>query len=195
MTRAETIAAIVLAGGRSSRFGRDKLAEPFAGRPLLDHAIAAVSSFTDEVLVIVAPDATPTVSVGVRLIHDAQAFEGPLAGVVAGLAATEADVVVIVAGDSPTIVPGVLDLLARAIMTTDATAARLEVGEDRPPLPMAVRRSAAWTVADALFATGERRLRALPEALHERSIPEVDWRRVDPAGATLRDIDSPADLV
>ena len=37
-----TVAAIVLAGGRSSRFGRDKLAEPVDGRPLLDHAIDAV---------------------------------------------------------------------------------------------------------------------------------------------------------
>ncbi|MGH2474787.1 MAG: NTP transferase domain-containing protein, partial [Candidatus Limnocylindrales bacterium] len=33
---APRIGAIVLAGGRSSRFGRDKLAEPMDGRPLLD---------------------------------------------------------------------------------------------------------------------------------------------------------------
>ena len=36
------IGAIVLAGGRSSRFGRDKLAESIDGRPLLDRAVEAV---------------------------------------------------------------------------------------------------------------------------------------------------------
>ena len=30
-----TVTGLVLAGGRSSRFGRDKLAEPIDGRPLL----------------------------------------------------------------------------------------------------------------------------------------------------------------
>ena len=37
-----TVTGLVLAGGRSSRFGRDKLAEPIDGRPLLWHAIDAV---------------------------------------------------------------------------------------------------------------------------------------------------------
>lgn len=37
-----SVSAIVLAGGRSSRFGRDKLAEPIAGEPLLNRTIAAL---------------------------------------------------------------------------------------------------------------------------------------------------------
>ncbi len=38
---------------------------------------------------------------GVRIVHDDRAFEGPLAGVSAGLAAIEAGIVLIVAGDMP----------------------------------------------------------------------------------------------
>ena len=85
MSATETVAVIVLAGGRSSRFGRDKLAEPLDGRPLLDHAIDAARRMATEVLVVVAPGSAPAVPAGVQVVHDAQAFEGPLAGVAAGL--------------------------------------------------------------------------------------------------------------
>ena len=188
-----SLAAIVLAGGRSSRFGRDKLAEPFAGRPLLDHAITAVLGLTREVIVVVAPGAVVAVPPGVRVVHDERAFDGPLAGVAAGLAASDADVALIIAGDSPTVVPAVLGLLVDAV-NAGADVARLEVGDDRPPLPMAVLRSVAAASASTLLAAGEHRLRALPETLDEASIPEAIWREVDPAGATLLDIDTPADL-
>ncbi len=191
---AETVAAIVLAGGRSSRFGRDKLAEPLDGRPMLDHAIAAVRHLTSDVLVVVAPGSDEDVASGARIVHDDRAYEGPLAGVAAGLAAAEADIVLIVAGDMPGIVPGVLEHLVSAVTSTGAAAAVLEVGEDRPPLPMAVRRSAAAAAIGDLLASGERRLRALPEALQAATVPEPLWRRDDPDGASLLDIDTIADL-
>ena len=194
MTGKDTIAAIVLAGGRSSRFGRDKLAEPLDGRPLLEHAIGAVRQVTAEVMVVVAPGPDRAVPPGVRIVHDDRAFEGPLAGVATGLAATGADIVLVVAGDMPTVVPGVLDRLVTCLTTTGADAAVLEVGEDRPPIPMAVRRPVAAAAAVALLASGERRLRALPEALHAASVPERAWRRDDPDGASLLDVDTPADL-
>lgn len=194
MTGDVTIAAIVLAGGRSSRFGRDKLAEPLDGRPLLDHAIGAVRQVAAEVLVVVARESDPVVPVGVLIVYDDRAFEGPLAGLATGLATTEADVVLVVAGDMPTLVPGVLKRLVTCLIATGADAAVLEVGEDRPPIPMAVRRSVAAAAAGALLAAGERRLRALPEALNAVSVPEHDWRRDDPDGASLLDVDTPADL-
>ena len=51
------VSAIVLAGGRSSRFGADKLAASMDGRPLLQHAIDAVARVADEVIVVLAAGA------------------------------------------------------------------------------------------------------------------------------------------
>ena len=194
MTGQERVAAIVLAGGRSSRFGRDKLVEPIRGRPMVAHAIDAVRSVAAEVLVVVAPGSDPAVLDGVRIVHDELAFEGPLAGIAAGLSATDAEIVVVVAGDMPTVVPDVLRRLVTCLITTAADGAVLVVGEDRPPIPMAVRRSAASAAAATLLASGERRLRALPEALNAAGIPEGDWREDDPGGVSLLDVDTPADL-
>ena len=59
------LGAVILAGGRSRRFGRDKLAEQIDGRPLLDHAIEAVRPLVSGIVVVVAPEATLDVPEGV----------------------------------------------------------------------------------------------------------------------------------
>lgn len=189
------VSVIVLAGGRSSRFGRDKLAELVDGRPLLAHAIAAVRPFAAQIVVVAAPGATPLLPDGVELVHDSAAFEGPLAGVLAGLAAASEPVVVVVGGDMPSLVRTVIERLVDGL---DANAgvevAVLEHDGRVRPLPMALRREAALERADRLIATGERRLRALAEGPAVRVIPEPAWRALDPDGLTVRDIDTPADL-
>jgi molybdopterin-guanine dinucleotide biosynthesis protein A len=196
MTAPRRIGAIVLAGGRSRRFGRDKLVEPVDGRPLLERAIAAVRSVAAaaDVIVVTGRDATLPLDIGVRLAHDEVIDEGPLAGLVVGLAAIDPDVerVVVVGGDMPDLVPGVLIALAAALDGADA--AILEVDDRVRALPMALRVGPAGRTASALFASGERRLRAVPLALGAAVVPAATWRAIDPSGATIHDIDTPADL-
>lgn len=191
----ERIGAIVLAGGRSSRFGRDKLAEQIDGRPLLHHAIAAVQAVADEIMVVAEPGHDPPIPAGVRVAHDDTAFAGPLAGLAAGLEALSADVdqVVVVAGDMPSLRPAVLRSLLAALGPS-VDLALLDVSGEPSPLPMAVRRDVALTIVRRSLARGERRLRALPGVLRTAVIDESTWRLDDPDGATLRDIDTPDDL-
>jgi len=191
----ERIGAIVLAGGRSSRFGRDKLAEPIDGRPLLHHAIAAVRGVATDIVVVVPPDANLDVPDGVRVAHDPVAFEGPLAGLAVGLAALDpaVDRVVVVAGDMPTLVPAVLQRLLDAV-APGSDAAILGRDGDGPPVPLAVRRRRALAAVVTLLDAGERRLRAVPQVLDADTIPETAWRVDDPTAVTLRDIDTPEDL-
>lgn len=188
------VGAIVLAGGRSSRFGRDKLAERIDGRPLLAHAIAAVLAVASDVVVVVEPGADRAVPTGVRVVRDEVAFEGPLSGLAVGLAAldVEVDGVIVVGGDMPTLSTGVLRLLLDALEDPPTIAAA--VLDDGGPMPMAVRRAGAARAARDLLGAGERRLRALPDRLSATVIAGTIWRTVDPEGLTLRDIDRPSDL-
>jgi molybdenum cofactor guanylyltransferase len=48
MTR---LAGVVLAGGRSSRFGRDKAEEPYRGRKLIEWSIAALTPHCDPIFI------------------------------------------------------------------------------------------------------------------------------------------------
>lgn len=189
------VGAIVLAGGRSSRFGRDKLAEPIDGRPMLEHAIDRVREVVTDVVVVAAPDASPRVLHGTTIAHDERAFEGPLAGLATGLAALDPaiDHVIIVGGDMPTLVPAVLERLLSLIDRADAVILEDDAGPR--PLPMAARRSIVQPIADRLLAGGERRLRALlAEVDAVVAIAPATWRADDPTGETLRDVDAPGDL-
>ena len=143
MTDALGVSAIVLAGGRSSRFGRDKLVEPLDGRPLLEHAIDAVTSLADEVLVVVARSAAASLPAGITVVHDASDFEGPLVGLVTGLNAATGSRCLVVGGDMPTLLPTVLAALLAALDDPATDVALLEHARDVPPLPMAIRRRLA----------------------------------------------------
>jgi molybdopterin-guanine dinucleotide biosynthesis protein A len=188
------VAAVVLAGGRSSRFGRDKLAESIDGRSMLDRVLDAVVVVAADIAVVAAPDVVPAVTTDVRIVHDDVAFEGPLAGLATGLGALDPAIerVIVVGGDMPTVVPAVLRRLLDALDTHEAAVI---ADEERPrPLPLAVRRSVARPAVDRLLDRSERRLRALLEELDVAVIPPATWRADDPSGATLRDVDTPDDL-
>ncbi|HET7169406.1 MAG TPA: molybdenum cofactor guanylyltransferase [Candidatus Limnocylindrales bacterium] len=188
------VGAIVLAGGRSSRFGRDKLAESIDGRTLLAHAIDAVRGLGDPVVVVTSPGSRLAVPGGVIVASDNRPFEGPLAGLAVGLRAMPSSVerVVVVGGDMPTLVAAVLRALVRGLDTHDLVILADDTGPR--PLPMAVRRTPAGAAVDGLLTQGERRLRALLTVLDVTAMPPAAWRVDDPAGATLRDVDTPTDL-
>ena len=144
-------------------------------------------------IVVVAPDAQPPTLPGITVVRDARPFEGPLAAVDQALATVTTERVIVVAGDMPDLVPAVLRRLL-ASLGPSVEAAVLEVDGRSVPLPMAVARAAAAPAARRLITDGERRLRALPDALGATIIEEATWRLDDRTGRTVRDIDVPADL-
>jgi molybdopterin-guanine dinucleotide biosynthesis protein A len=190
--------AIVLAGGRSGRFGSDKLAAVLDGRPLLEAAIAGLAAVTRDVVVVVAPGDDRAVAGpgSIRIVNDPEPFGGPLIGLLAGLEVVAQPLVVVAGGDMPTLQAPVLDLMLRALVTADDAfgAVILEQRGRAEPLPAVVRTGAATDIARQLLADGERSLRSLFDRLPTRILSERDWRPLDPDGATLFDVDEPADL-
>jgi molybdopterin-guanine dinucleotide biosynthesis protein A len=211
--RVPGVAGIVLAGGRSSRFGSDKLAAPYAGGTLLEAAIRSVAAVTDEVVVTIPPDGPEPslpddLGLPVRVVRDIQEGGGPLAALPEALRATAATLALVVAGDTPRLPPDVARLLLGALADPGparpglsfgrshfrTTAVALLVDGSFQPLPLALRREQAEQAAIRLLAGGESSLRALLVALGATGIPEVAWRAADPAGSALRDVDTQEDL-
>jgi hypothetical protein len=48
--------------------------------------------------------------------------------------------------------------------------------------------------AERLIAAGERSLRSLLDDVLIEGVDEDEWRRLDPDGSSLRDVDTPLDL-
>jgi molybdopterin-guanine dinucleotide biosynthesis protein A len=193
------ISGIVLAGGRSSRFGSDKLAARLGDATLLERAVAAVADISTEVVVVVAPGdgrEMPAAGVPVRRAIDPEPFGGPLVGLLAGLETAREPIALVVGGDMPTLNRDVLLLLVRSLIASDGSrdaAVLVQRGETRP-LPCAVRNGAATQVARRLLGEGERSLKALVRTIGTLSVAEGDWRPLDPTAATLLDVDAPGDL-
>ncbi|HEX5825801.1 MAG TPA: molybdenum cofactor guanylyltransferase [Candidatus Limnocylindrales bacterium] len=191
---------MILAGGRSSRFGSDKLAARLGDRTLLDLAIAGVAAVASEIVVVLAPgdERIPErIDRPVRFVADPERHGGPLIGLLAGLEAVEQPLVVVAGADMPTLAPAVLGAMVRALVASGPgwDGVILASRGDRVPLPAVLRTGAATAIARQLVGDGERRLRSLFERLPTRALAEGEWRPLDPAGATLRDVDRPADLV
>lgn len=193
------VSGIVLAGGRSSRFGSDKLIARVAGERLLDRSVAALASLVTEIVVVSEPGATRelprSVPVPLRLVSDPEPFGGPLVGLLAGLEAAAEPLVLVLGGDMPSAVPAVLRLLVARLASDETRAAVvLEALGRQVPLPLAVRTGAATDAARRLLGDGERRLRAILERLATATIAEGEWRPLDPTAETLLDVDEPGDL-
>ena len=88
--RAMPDAAIILAGGRSSRMGRHKPALPVAWIAMSDRVIGAVRDANPNAAVIIAGSAAGIAAVDAIVIGDTHAFAGPLAGVASALSGWQA---------------------------------------------------------------------------------------------------------
>jgi molybdopterin-guanine dinucleotide biosynthesis protein A len=193
------VSGIILAGGAARRFGGDKLSAPYDGTQLLDRAVAAVAAHSTEVLVVLAPGderALQTGTVPIRRVHDPMPHGGPLVGLLAGLEAAREPIVLVAGGDMPTMAGEVLRALVGALVAAEAAAdaALLVLRNVDQPLPAAFRNGAATQAARRLIAEDERSLKALLRTLRLRRLGEPEWRGLDPAAETLRDVDRPSDL-
>jgi molybdopterin-guanine dinucleotide biosynthesis protein A len=193
----EAATGIVLAGGRSSRFGRDKLAEPYRGAPLLHHAVLRLSEVCATLVVVLAPEvAEPTLPLGIEatFARDADEGEGPLAGVYAGLLACGTSIALVAAGDMPNLRTSVLLELVRVAREATVDAVALAEDDRARPLPCALRVARASELAHALLHDGRRRLGDLLDASRTAVIDEPTWVALDPERRTLHDVDVPGDL-
>jgi molybdopterin-guanine dinucleotide biosynthesis protein A len=213
MTRKAGITAIVLAGGRSMRFGDQKLAVEIEGRTLLEHAISAVDAVADEVIIAgrTVPAATEARVAGrpfarVRSIADVEAYQGPLAGLAGALGATTTGLAIVVGGDMPAMVPQVLRALASRLAADSAIDAVLLAAPSglagAPPtdppyrqvLPLAIDVPVGLAAALEVLAAGDRSLVRLLDRLRVEEIPAAEWLALDPTGRTLLDVDRPKDV-
>ena len=80
------VSGIILAGGKSSRFGRNKALATLGGRTIIEDLALRFRRAFEEVI-IVASDPSPYENLGVKVARDRVPGKGPLGGIHAGLAA------------------------------------------------------------------------------------------------------------
>ena len=92
------ISAILLAGGYSSRMGKDKAELDFHGHTLLEHQVEKLRILGITDILISGYEKVP---VGTRFVPDVYPHRGPLSGIHAGLCAAQNDCALVLAVDTP----------------------------------------------------------------------------------------------
>ena len=115
-----TVTAVILAGGRSTRFGSDKGLVTWRGRRLVDHVLDRLPVERDGTVLVIREEQDDGSWPGATIVHDdPQRNEGPLRGVIRGLAACQTDLAWVVACDQPLISADLLLGLQKAFLPDD----------------------------------------------------------------------------
>lgn len=185
------VTAAILAGGRATRLGgvMKPLLE-IGGRRILDRQLDVLGPLVDEVI-LVANEAGPFASSGLRVVPDRRPGLGPLAGLEAALEATSHAEVLLVAGDLPFLDPRVIALLLDADAAADAVVPRTARGPE-PLLARYARRIRPR--ASAALDADRRAMHRFLEEISTLRIEEPALRAIDPALGFLRNVNTPEDL-
>ena len=189
------VSGVVLAGGRSSRMGRDKAALVFDGSTLLQRTAEALTAVADEIVVVRAPgQELPPLDLDVPIIEaeDAIEGEGPLVGIAAGLRAASTPVAIVVAVDMPFLQPPLLRMLAERVQEGARWA--LPIAEGRPQPLCSAFATNALDVLDAHIAAGDRAPMAAADDLDAARIEEATWRAADPEGRSFLNVNTPEEF-
>lgn len=182
------IGGLVLAAGEGRRFGSQKLLADLGGRPLIEHATAALAvAPVDRVVVVLGAEAE-RIQAGADL-GDAEAIvcpdwrEGQSASLRAGVEALrEAEAIVVVLGDQPLLSPRAVE---RVLGARDGSSPAVRATYDGVPSHPTVIEPALYERALAL--RGDRGARELLAEVGAREVP------CDGLGSPA-DVDTPAQL-
>jgi len=111
VTANPNFAALLLAGGRSTRMGTDKAALHLDDAPLWQRQLATLRALAPAELYISGRRDGPFAAAGVEIIEDLVSDLGPLGGFAAAFARIEAPRVLVLAIDLPLITPDFLRTL------------------------------------------------------------------------------------
>ncbi|MCE4057142.1 molybdenum cofactor guanylyltransferase MobA [Pseudomonas sp. Au-Pse12] len=133
---------LLLAGGRGARMGgQDKGLVTWYGQPLIAHVQAVVRPFTDDLIISCNRNAERYRAYADRLVEDPQKdFPGPLAGVLAGLAAARHRWLLVLACDAPQIDAALIQALLQARAPQEQPLMVQQAGQWQPMFSLIPRR-------------------------------------------------------
>lgn len=189
------INCIVLAGGKSSRFGTNKVLQVFGTQNLLQRVLVRVNCLVSAITIVGAdkPD-----DLGVRdfpklkVIRDIYPGKGPLGGIHAGLIASSYDHNLVIASDMPFLNQALLKYMIGLSAEFDLVIPRL--GNFVEPLHAIYSRRCLTPIEILIKQNNLSMLRLLP-LVRTRYIEAEDIRRFDPQRLSFFNVNTKSDLV
>jgi molybdopterin-guanine dinucleotide biosynthesis protein A len=189
------VAGYVLAGGGSTRFGRDKARVEIGGMAMLARMIELLQHVTKQVKIVAVPG--KYAEFGVEIVLDRWPGEGPLGGIITALedaaksrGACEWNL--IVSCDMPFLTADWLQFLGERAAKSNAQVLLPHAVGGPEPLCACYRTDAAEPLLQA-FGSGIRKITDAQKHLTTEVLDEADWKRFDSAGRLFWNMNTAAD--
>jgi molybdenum cofactor guanylyltransferase len=196
MPNTNKMSGYVMAGGGSTRFGRDKALVEVGGKAMLGRMLELVQGVTKKVKIVGPPERYA--EFGVEVLSDQWPGEGPLGGIITALedAAGRTEKVewnLIVSCDMPFLTHQWLAYLAERATKSAAQVVLAHSASGPEPLCACWRTDAAGTLRSG-FERGIRKVTEGIAPLRAEVLDEADWKRFDSAGRLFWNMNTVADF-
>ncbi len=185
------VTGVILAGGGSSRYGRNKALEDFRGERLVDRCVAHLIHHTHPLLVV-TNDLAPYYGVRGTLVQDIVPHQGPLGGILTALLFSPHGWIFVKAVDMPFFVPELFTLMTGHTKHHDVVVP-MHNGHYEPLFALYSRRCLPAVLRN--LERKERRMAAFYRKLRVKVLSEKHWKRVDPEGLSFKNINTLQDMV
>lgn len=191
-----TITSIILAGGRSSRLGREKLAEVIAGKSLIERAISRISSLSQEILIVIsqkqARSSLPSYAYPeAKTVVDLYPETGSLIGIYTGLVHSSNFLNLVVACDMPFLNLKLLRYMVKIAPGFDVVIPR--IGDQVEPLHTLYSKNCMGPMEN-LIKQDNLKITGFFDSVKVRYVGEEELDRFDPERLSFFNINTEADL-
>ena len=195
MTGEPGVGGYILAGGGSTRFGRDKALVEFAGEPMLARMMNLMRSVTTDLKVVAKSG--KYAEFGAQIVSDRWPGEGPLGGIItaledAGESSADSGWNLIVSCDMPFLAREWLAFLCGRTAISKAQVVLPYSAHGPEPLCACYQTDAAGALR-AAFESGVRKVTLGLQHVTTEVLDEADWKRFDIAGRLFWNMNTAAD--
>lgn len=193
MTKALGTIGVILAGGRSSRFGSPKWRAELGGVSLLERVTAAQRDVFEEVI-LVTGDPEPFAGIDIPLVADTAGVAGPLAGIHAALAYAAGKSIALAPCDAPFATAEYYRLLLDWSDDADAVFPCSNGPLGFEPLFGWFAHGALPTLADSIHLPGGAVHRFVESLPRVRYLPREELDRLGGSDYLFMNVNTPSDL-
>jgi molybdopterin-guanine dinucleotide biosynthesis protein A len=186
----ENVSGFVLAGGRSSRMGRDKALLEIDGVTLIVRAVTLVRSVLDEATVIASKAGYE--SLGLRIVGDDFPGFGPLGGIATALHISKKPWNLVIACDLPYLSKAWLEYLIERALKSEADAVVPMNVRGPEPLCAMYHKNAEQRIRTGVEG-GIRKVTDSFANLHVEHLEPDEWKGFASGGPLFKNVNSPAD--
>ena len=188
--------SIVLAGGKSSRFGWTKAHQTIGDKSLIEWVIDRLAKISTELIIVTGQDdsftsLTATIPLSLKIMTDIHVGKGPLGGIYTGLVALQSPRAIVVGSDMPFLSTALLGYMIQHSQAFDAVIPR--IGKWIEPLCAVYSRSCLAPI-QRLLERDELMVSKLFTMVKVKYVEEAEIDRLDPKRLSFFNINTKADL-